>query len=264
MTAPGTASTRIPSSGERGFTLLELMISMVLLAVMMAMTYSAFSTAMGAVPRGEDAADRAGRLRMATSLLTRQVRSLVNYPAYTEDEVHPYFNTDAKYCPEGAVSCFSFITGAPQLNGGEGLAWVTYWTDGATLWMAERAIFSVQAISGDAPDPTAQTVLFSGLRGANFQYLRLEGTDSEWVNAWDPMEEQALPGAIRITLDGIGNSGSYWIQEIPIMTVVYGLGNYDPEMDLDSFPRPDDLEDGGDDGGGTTAVGGGIDDDGEF
>jgi hypothetical protein len=226
------------------------MISMALLAVMMAMTYSAFSTAMGAVPRGEDAADRAGRLRMATSLLTRQVRSLVNYPAYTEDEVHPYFNSDPRYCPEGATGCFSFITGAPQLNGGEGLAWVTYWTDGSTLWMAERAIFSVQAISGEAPDPTAQTVLFSGLNGATFQYLRLEGSDSEWISAWDPVEEQALPGAIRITLDGIGTGGSYWIQEIPIMTVVYGLGNYDPDLDLDSFPRPDDLDQGTGDGGG--------------
>jgi prepilin-type N-terminal cleavage/methylation domain-containing protein len=239
-------SKRLERASQRGFTLLELMISMALLAVMMAMTYSAFSTAMSAVPRGEDAADRAGRLRIATSMLTRQVRSIVNYPAFTEDEeVHPYFSTDLKDYP-GAIARFSFITSSPQLNGGEGLAWVTYWTDGSTLWMAERAVFSVAAVSGDAPEPEAKTVLFSGLKGVSFQYLRLEGGDSEWLSSWDALDEQALPGAIRVTLDGVGTGGSYWIQEIPIMTVVYGLGNYDAEQGLEGAEPPgepgDDLE----------------------
>jgi prepilin-type N-terminal cleavage/methylation domain-containing protein len=239
----GRSSKPGGGTGESGFTLLELLISMALLAVMMAMTYSAFSTAMGAVPRGEDAADRAGRLRIATSILTRQIRSLVNYPNYSEDEeVYPYFDT--RECLKelkGATACFAFITGSPQLNGGEGLGWVRYWTDGSTLWMGERAIFSVQSVSGDAPEPEGQTVLFSGLRGANFQYLRLEGTDSEWLDSWDALEEQALPGAIRITLDGIGPGGSYWIQEIPVMAVVYGLGNYDAELDLENAPQPPEL-----------------------
>ena len=81
----------IGRASERGFTLLELIISMALLAVMMAMTYSAFSTAVSAVPRGEDAADRSGRLRMATSIMTRQVRALVTYPAFTDDEVGLFF-----------------------------------------------------------------------------------------------------------------------------------------------------------------------------
>jgi prepilin-type N-terminal cleavage/methylation domain-containing protein len=225
---------------ERGFTLLELMISISLLAIMLGMAYTAFSTAMGAVPRGEEAADRSARLRMGTSLLTRQVHSMVNYPSFTEDgEVYPYF--------EGDAVSFKFITAAPQLNGGEGLGWVSYWTDGKTMWMAERAIFSVQSISGEAPDPTGQTVLLEGLKGARFQYLRLDGGDSEWTDAWNPIEEQSLPGAIRITLDGLGTGGSYWIQEIPVMTVVYGLGNYDPELGLyeDWEPEPDGGEEGG-------------------
>lgn len=207
-----------------GFTLLELMISMALLAVMMAMAYSAFSTATNAVPRGEEAADRAARLRMATSILTRQVRSMVNYPAYTEDEVHPFFVGDA--------TSFMFITASPQLNGGRGLGWVRYWADGSSLSMAERAIFSVQTVGGDGQDPTAQAVLLSGLRGVRFQYLRLDGSDSEWIDSWNALEEGSLPAAIRVTIDGVGTGGSYWIQEIPVMAVVYGLGNYDPELGL--------------------------------
>ncbi|MEW6272318.1 MAG: prepilin-type N-terminal cleavage/methylation domain-containing protein [Thermodesulfobacteriota bacterium] len=208
--------------GESGFTLLELMISMALLGVMLAMAYSVFATALASVPRGEDVAARSARMRAATSLLARQVRSIVAYPVEGEEESTPcYFWGDAY--------SFGFITAAPQHNGGEGLGWVTYWSDGSGFWMAERVIFSASAMAGDAPEAASEIKLLDGLSGARFQYLRLDGTDSEWRDAWDPFEEQTLPGAIRITLDGLGVGDSYWIQEIPVMMVAYGLGTYDCE-----------------------------------
>lgn len=223
---------------EAGFTLLELMISMTLLVVMVTMAYSVFQTAMTAVPRGEQAADQAARLRMATALITRQVRSLVDYPAESEDEVHSYF--------VGDPSTFSFITAAPQLGGGEGLGWVTYTTDGVNLQIAERLIFSMGSVSDtlseDAGDDSgkgpegAQAVVLSGLKGARFQYLRLDGSDAEWLDQWDGMEEQGPPAAIRVTLDGLGLGGSYWVQEIPVMTVVYALGAYDSDVGLNQEP----------------------------
>jgi len=207
---------------ESGFTLLELMISLTLLAVMLVMAYSVFATALSSVPRGEDAAARSARMRAATSLLARQVRSIVAYPVEGEEESTPCYFWGDPYS-------FGFITAAPQHNGGEGLGWVTYWSDGSSFWMAERIIFSASAMSGDTPEPTSEIKLLDGLSGARFQYLRLDGTDSEWRDSWDPFEEQTLPGAIRITLNGLGVGDSYWIQEIPVMLVAYGLGSYDCE-----------------------------------
>ena len=98
---------------ESGFTLLELLISISLLSVMLVMTYSVFQTAMSAVPRGEEVVDLSARLGMATSIMTRQVRSMVDYPAETDSEYHTFF--------VGEDSGFSFVTSAPQLGGGEGL-----------------------------------------------------------------------------------------------------------------------------------------------
>jgi len=212
------------TGGEGGFTLLELLISMSLLVVMMAMTYSVFQTAMTAVPRGEEAVDRSARLRMATALMARQVRSLVDYPAETEDEFHTYF--------EGNQEGFSFITAAPQLGGGEGLGWVTYSTDGHQLRMAERLIFSTGAVSAEVPEEAAEAVLFAGLAGARFQYLRLDGSETEWLDVWDGLDELSPPAAIRVTLDGVGIGDSYWVQEIPVMTVVYALGAYDSDVGM--------------------------------
>lgn len=220
----------IREGGQAGFTLIELLISMSLLVVMMTMTYSVFQTAMTSVPRGEEAAERSARLRMATALITRQVRSMVDYPAETDDEMHTYFVGDGQ--------AFSFITAAPQLGGGEGLGWVTYATDGNRLGMGERLIFSSGAVTEEEDDEAAETILLAGLKGARFDYLRLDGSDPEWLEAWDGLEEQSPPAAIRVTLDGVGIGDSYWVQEIPVMTVVYALGAYDSDIGLEDDDEP--------------------------
>ena len=235
--------------GEAGFTLLELMISLSLLGVRMAMAYSVFTTALAAVPRGEDFAARSARFRAATSIISKQVRSAVNSPAHGEnDEVYPYFWGDA--------GSFSFITASPLHRGGEGLGWVTYWTDGRSLSMGERLIFTADSVSGGAPDPTSQTVLLDGLSSARFEYLRLDGDESEWRDAWDALEEQGLPAAVRISLAGVNEGRTYWVQEIPLMPVAYGLGAYDPEVAVqqqgavggDGSGKDGGTDDGGDEG----------------
>lgn len=233
---------RIPEpvrSRAAGFTLLELMISFTLLGMMLAMIFSVFATATDAIPRGEAAAARSARLRMATALMTRQIRSLVDYPAETEDEeIHPFFTGDANH--------FTFITAAPQLGRGDGLGWVTYWVDEAgDLNLTERLIFSAGTFAGDEPESSAEATLLSGIASHRFEYLRLEGDESEWVESWDGLEEQVPPAAIRVTIDGLGVGDSYWIQEIPIMTVVYSLGTYDSDLggffdDGDSFGSHDE------------------------
>jgi general secretion pathway protein J len=218
MHAPRSA--RLSSAG---FTLLELMISLTLLGVMLAMVYSVFATALAAVPRGEEVAARSARMRAATSLLARQVRSIISFPVEGEEESTPCYFWGNRYS-------FEFVTATPQHNGGEGLAKVTYSTNGTSFEMREEVVFSAAAITGEAQAaPTSNVTLLDGLKSVRFQYLRLDGTDSEWRDEWDPYEEQTLPGAIRVTLDGLGVGDSYWIQEIPIMLVSYGLGSYDCE-----------------------------------
>jgi len=211
----------VPS--ERGFTLLELMISLTLLTMMMGMVFSVFATATDSIPRGEAAAERSARLRMATALMTRQIRSLVDYPAETEDEeIHSFFNGDG----EG----FSFITAAPQMGRGDGLGWVTYWVADGDLNFSERLIFSAGAFAAQQESSAVEATLLAGIAGHRFEYLRLEGDTSEWVEVWEGLEEQTPPAAIRVTIEGLGLSDSYWIQEIPIMTVVYSLGTYDSDL----------------------------------
>ena len=220
------AGRRRQAANEHGFTLLELMIALTLLGVMLTMVYSVFATALAAVPRGEEVAAQSARMRAATSLMSRQVRSIIPYPMEGEDESTPcYFAGNSNY--------FDFFTAAPQHNGGEGLARVLYWTDGSSLSMAEQLVLASTGTAGDqpaAPVPTTNGIqLLTGLAGVRFQYLRVDGGDTEWRDSWDSFEEQTLPGAVRVMVDGLGVGNSYWVQEIPLMLVSYGLGSYDCE-----------------------------------
>jgi prepilin-type N-terminal cleavage/methylation domain-containing protein len=225
-----TSSSSLNLHDTRGFTLLELMISLGLLGLMLAMTYSVFSTATGSIPRGEAEAERAARLRAASEILSRQVRSVVNYAARTDEDVFPYFR--------GGADWFTFVTAAPQYRGGEGLGWVSYWVKGGQLMVGERVLFTSATVADDDPTLASEAVLLDGFTASSFQYARQEGTDVEWVNAWDGAEEQSLPAAIRLEFTGAGPRGSAWTQEIPIMVAAYALGNdaadtgSDDEIDL--------------------------------
>ena len=98
------------------------------------------------------------------------------------------------------------------------------------LNFSERLIFSAGAFVAQQESSALEATLLAGIAGHRFEYLRLEGDTSEWVEIWEGLEEQTPPAAIRVTIEGLGLSDSYWIQEIPIMTVVYSLGTYDSDL----------------------------------
>jgi len=239
---------------EAGFTLLELMISLALLGVMMAMAYSVFATALASVPLGEDLAGRSARLRAATSILTRQIRSIVPFPSEGEEDSTPCYFT-------GHPDSFDFITAAPQSRGGEGLGWVKYWTDGHSLFMAERLISSsaIRPETEENLQQESEVELLGGFQRVQFAYQRVDGIDAENRDEWNAFEEQALPSSVIISLEGHGRDDSLFFQ-IPIMVVAYGLGGYDCEG---GFANREGLgDDGGDDrdDGGGGEMGGGIPD----
>lgn len=208
---------------ERGFTLLELLIALSLFAVVIAAAYAAFVSGLNAVPRGEALAERSARLRAATSIMEKQVRSLVNYTVIGEDdEPQPYF--------QGRSDGFSFVTAAPQLNGGEGLSCVVYWIEGNAIRVGETPIVSPQSLVKEncVDHPTASAVLLDGLTSARFQYVRLEGNEVERPDRWSSIDD-GLPAAVEVTLEGLSLGRSSWSKQIPVMAVAYGLGAYDPE-----------------------------------
>jgi general secretion pathway protein J len=215
-----------------GFTLLEVILAMVALAMVSMICYGAFHLGIRAVERGEVAVVTAQRLRVASDVLIRQVKSAVPYPARNEDEeVYPYFF--------GTPTSMTFVTAA-ALNGGGGLARVAYdlnpGDDGIPkLTVAETAAFSPDALGGERFEAVGsrETVLLDGFHDLKFQYLLSDGADVEWRDSWSGREEEIMPTAVRVVIDGMpGLETGVWGQEIPIMATTYseGAGEVDDEF----------------------------------
>ena len=238
---------------ERGFTLLEVVLALVIFSLLTLLAYGAFFVGHRAVLKGEREADVNQRLRVADDLIARQLRSAVFYFARHEDETLPYFL--------GREDGVSFVTAAPQGGGGTGLAVVTYQVADGRLTVVERGAFT----PSDLYDPPAdahveRAVLFEGFSRIRFEYLAREDTDMSWQSAWDAREEETLPAAVRLTVDGLESIGLRpWVRDIPLMTIAYGWGSEDfqeppddellqgsANEDLDSAGTPDEAGDGDD------------------
>lgn len=217
-----------------GFTLLEVVLAMTALALVAAVCYGAFHLAIRAVERGEVAVVTAQRTRVAAEVLNRQIKSIVAYAVRNADEdVYPYF--------VGTATSMAFVT-ANGLRGGGRLTRVVYQVvdDPPRLVMAETEMFSPDQLGRESGEVSLEhtTVLLDGFRGLKFEYLMNDGVDTEWLPSWDGQEEETLPGAIRVLVDGlpgmdVDGQGQPlpWGQEKPVMLALYGenLGEVDEE-----------------------------------
>jgi general secretion pathway protein J len=213
------AARRRPSRFTSGFTLLEVVLAMSVLALVAMVCYGAFHLGIRAVERGEVAVVSTQRLRVASDIIIRQVKSVVPYPARDKElEIYPYFL--------GTATSLSFIT-ANGLQGGGGLYRIVYQVmdDPPRLLFTETPYFSPDVLGADEFDASGgrTAVLLDGFTSLKFEYLLNDGADVEWRPSWSGKEEEMLPVAIRVMVDGLPNvETGVWGQEIPIMATNYG------------------------------------------
>jgi general secretion pathway protein J len=216
----------------RGFTLLEVMLALTVLALVTAICYGAFHLGIRAIERGEVAVVGAQRLRVATDVIIRQIKSAVPYAARNRDEdIYPFFF--------GGATWVTFVT-ATGLEGGGALARVSYQVvdDPPRLIVTESSFFSPDQLGRDPVDKKGErsAVLLENFRDLRFEYMLSDGIDTEWRADWNAHDEEALPAAVRILVDGIpGLETDRWGQEIPIMSALYGengseLGDEEEEL----------------------------------
>jgi prepilin-type N-terminal cleavage/methylation domain-containing protein len=212
-----------------GFTLLEVVLSLVIFSLLTLMVYGAFFVGHRAVLKGERAADENQRMRVAEDILGREVRSAVIYFAHHQDETAPYFL--------GRSDGLSFVTAAPQARGGTGLAVVTYKAIDGQLVLEERVGFTPHDLYRPPADAHVdRAVLLSGFSAITFEYRSHDDTETGWARSWDAREEDNLPIAVRVTVDGLPFFGHPWVREIPIMSVAYHIGDEETQ-------EPEDEED---------------------
>ena len=228
---------------SRGFTLLEVLIAMTLLALVAGICYAAFHLGTRAVVKGEEAVVTAQRLRAATDVLIRQVKSMVPQGAVGQDGDRT--TTYAFFI--GTTTSMEFVTEAGQLSGG-GRARVRYEVDSdpPRLVLTESPYFDAMTLSKGIDAEAATATVLDGFRNLTFEFITYEDlSEPERSNSHNYEERELLPHAVIVRIEGLNGLAEDVEQWIPVMSAGRGESEAEPleDQDCETFDDPDDPDD---------------------
>jgi general secretion pathway protein J len=169
-----------------GFTLLELMLSLVIIAMMVGILTGALRLGIKAVDSGERRIDSLERLGASVRIINSQVQSL-NPLTYVEDGVKMYYF-------EGDGESIRFSSNYSIWGGAKGYVIVSYKVEedeeGKLLLAASENIIGIESIR--------ETTLLDSLETASFEYFHNDPLeeDGEWLDSWD--DNLNMPEKIRL------------------------------------------------------------------
>lgn len=218
-------------TGQRGFTLVELMISMALLGLLSLSLWGVIVLGANSAGSGERVTEQARRLRIATGIVTRQIRSAEPIFLRQGEERLPFFSGD--------TDRVEFVTSTPQKPDASGLAMVRYWLEDGALMMSELPVYTVMANEEDSeedPFPDGHlgttTILLYDVDQLTFQYTRDIDDAVAWEDEWFAADIEELPAAVKIAVESDLADGPYWYHEIPVQ-----VGAYNSLMGEEDFSK---------------------------
>jgi prepilin-type N-terminal cleavage/methylation domain-containing protein len=175
-----------PLCCRKGFTLLELMVSFMIIALMVGILTGALRLGINSVSSGEKRINAVERLVSSVRIISSQLQSL-NALTYLEDEVYRYFF-------EGDSETLQFSTNYAVWGGQKGYVLVTYTiedddAEGLHLAVSESLL---------GFESERETILLDSLESASFEYYQRDPLqdDGEWLDTWE--DDFTLPAKIRL------------------------------------------------------------------
>ena len=168
----------------RGFTLLEVMLAIVLLALLLAGTWGAIRTAVHAMHSGEAAIDRTNRLRVAEEFTRHQISRILPL-AYGSDD-----STGTNYVFEGSANSMRFVAPMPGYlsKGGPYVQTIEF---SGNRSGGKQLLFHNAMLNGfdlEAKDPDAEpAILLDQIEDGHFEFRTLdeEGLLTDWSDEWE-------------------------------------------------------------------------------
>jgi len=187
-----------------GFTLLELIVALAILALIAGSVTIGIRLASASIVRGEAVAREAARLRAAMGIMERAIRSLDPLPVPAGDNTTPYFAGEEKR--------IRFLTSLPPAALGAGgprlISFFELPGPAGGLALAHAPPFRAEG-AGNWEGTGDPRVLIPGAAEVSFTYS--EGPTAEgkweWLPAWDPKERGRLPAAVRVEFTAPAEDG---------------------------------------------------------
>lgn len=200
---------------ENGFTLLELLLSMVITAVIVVMIFGTFRIGIRAWEKGERDVETQQRLMAVTDLLKSQLRSITvsSSPIIAKGDRLVWFDGSEQQLR------FTSILAIDPKNGRLPV-FVKLEVDsdekGDSLYLWEVPIISTRnPIDEMSTDPKTRHEILSGMRSITFEYLTtIEGEEgTQWETEWSSSGDTYFPMAVRIRIIEM-------VEGMPIQTIV--------------------------------------------
>ncbi|MBI4638376.1 MAG: prepilin-type N-terminal cleavage/methylation domain-containing protein [Candidatus Rokubacteria bacterium] len=177
--------------GERGFTLLELLIALAIVGALLTVAFGGLRVALAAWQQGEERAEAHQHARSIALILARAASAAYPYKASRGEA------PDAELLFRGTATRVELVTQAPPLPFPTPIAFTAV---AIALEEGERPGLAVhqRALPNREPFTQAVEVLHDpAIASLELSYMSEGGA---WQDAWDGEVEKALPRAIRIAV----------------------------------------------------------------
>lgn len=181
----------------RGFTLIEVMLAILLLAVLLATAYGGIRSAVKSMHAGEALIDRVNRVRVAQEFIRRQISRALPLPFGQEE------GTGMNFMFQGEGDFMRFVAPMPGYlsRGGSYVQTLelTNTRNGKQLLFFHSMLngYDAKKLRSDDPDPV---VLMDQIDSGGFEYRKLdaEGKLEDWSDDWE--DSSITPVMVRIHL----------------------------------------------------------------
>ncbi len=198
-----------------GFTLLEVMLATMLLALLLAGTYGAIRTAVHSMHSGEAAIDRTNRLRVAEEFMRRQISRIMPL-AFGRDP-----STNTNYVFEGSANSMRFVAAMPGYLS-KGGPYVQTLSFAGNRHGGKQLLFTDSMLNGfdlDVKDTdTEPSILLDQIQDGRFEYRTLDeqGQLTDWSDKWE--DSSVTPVMVRIEVTMLPEARvDFPTMEIPLL-----------------------------------------------
>lgn len=189
---------------NRGFTLIELVISMALSAVIVIILLAAMRLAYKSQAKGAEKVDMAQKIRLLEDRITWLLRGAYPFFFKKTDEERIFFKGESDRIGFVTSSVDKYGKGPEDLGG---LKWVSFFTDREGLQMREK-VFFLEDVFEDEDGKVY--MLDPEVKSLDLEYYDIpeDEKQGDWVSEWDPEEKTYLPEAVKfkITLEHEGKT----------------------------------------------------------
>jgi prepilin-type N-terminal cleavage/methylation domain-containing protein len=195
---------------SRGFTLLELLISITLSVTIIVILFAGLRLGYKSMEKGTEREETAQRMRILGDRISWLLRGAYPYIRSIPEGKMLYFKGESDSV--GFVTS-SVDTPAEGPEDSAGLKWVYLWVDSDGLKLRE-AVFFLEDVMED--DIGTVYTLDPKVKDLKIEYFKItEGeTEGEWESEWESKDKDSLPSAVKVKLTFLINEKEIQMPEI--------------------------------------------------